>query len=69
MADPISALGLAFQLVEVVDLLYKYGSAVKDSRREIARLATELSALQGILNQIDRLRTVKGNGHVVFRLE
>lgn len=53
MADPISIFGLAVTVGQILSTLYEYGQGVKDARKDVTQLSTELFALKGVLEQID----------------
>lgn len=52
MADPISIFGLAVTVGQILSVLYEYGQGVKDAKKDITQLSTELFALKGVLDQI-----------------
>lgn len=53
MADPISIFGLAVTVGQIISTLYEYGQGVKDARKDVTQLSTELFTLKGVLEQID----------------
>ena len=56
--DPLSACttiaGLAVAIEQIVAAIYQYGKGVKDSKKEICWLCSELFALKGALEQVRR---------------
>ena len=52
----MDVVGLVVDTAEILTRLYQYGRAVKESSKAIARLIGAFAGLQGILEQIDRLR-------------
>ena len=54
--DPLSACatiaGLAVAIEQIVAAIYQYGKGVKDSKKEISRLCSELFALKGALEHV-----------------
>ncbi|KAK4969810.1 hypothetical protein LTR66_011675 [Elasticomyces elasticus] len=56
--DPLSALGLAHQIYKVVDALWTYAQQVKEAKKDIISLATELSALRGVLENVAQQQKV-----------
>ena len=54
--DPVSICatiaGLAVAIEQIVAAIYQYGKGVKDSRKEISQLCSELFALKGALEHV-----------------
>ena len=53
MADPISVTGLVIAIGGLVQALVNHASYVKDAKKEIQELTTELFALKGVLEHIE----------------
>jgi hypothetical protein len=51
--DPVSAIGLAIQVGNIILLVMRYGREAKDAGDEIQALSAELFALEGILRHIE----------------
>ncbi len=54
MADPVSAIGLALQVGELIKNLYDYGNGVKNAQKDIIGICGELTALKSILEMYCR---------------
>ena len=54
MADPVSIIGLVFQIGDIVRRVFEYGKGVKESKAEIRTLCEELFALKGVLEHLQQ---------------
>ncbi len=64
MADPLSATGVALQFATLIKQLYEYGKEVKSAQKDIVDLSSELTALEGVLADVETLHvTTSGSSH------
>ncbi|SCO88756.1 uncharacterized protein FRV6_12883 [Fusarium oxysporum] len=64
MVDPISIIGLVGQISDLIQRAYNYGKAVHDAQSDMRKLYTELLALKGVLEQLEKLDIASAEPHI-----
>lgn len=54
MLDPVSIIGLAIQVGDIIWKIYEYGKEVKEWKTEVRALSEELFALKGVLEHMQQ---------------
>ncbi|SCO12213.1 uncharacterized protein FFB20_13963 [Fusarium fujikuroi] len=64
MVEPISIIGLVGQISDLIQRAYNYGKAVHDAQSDMRKLYTELLALKGVFEQLEKLDITSAEPHI-----